>query len=262
MKLLTSDFHAALVNDNLKEFKVCLEGPADSLYEGGVWKVRVELPDQYPYKSPSIGFETRIFHPNIDEQSGSVCLDVINQTWSPMFTISHIFETFLPQLLNDPNAADPLNGEASTLYLNDRDEYNRRVRSYVDRFANRATVLANFKKEMGIEDEDDEEDANADAGVEQRVTEDRSASRNTQGTLSEYEIDGDLSSIDDDDEEEVDVHADYGVDGQGATAGTRKTQHLHADTSAHTVHAVAAPGAGDNNTNDSDSDNDSLDLDL
>lgn len=37
-------------------------------FADGRWKIHVELQDQYPYKSPSIGFVNRIFHPNIDEQ--------------------------------------------------------------------------------------------------------------------------------------------------------------------------------------------------
>jgi ubiquitin-conjugating enzyme E2 H len=87
-----SDYKVELADNGSFEFEVELRGPKDSPYEGGLWRVHVELPDAYPYKSPSIGFVNRIFHPNVDETSGSVCLDVINQTWSPVtqtFQIKH-----------------------------------------------------------------------------------------------------------------------------------------------------------------------------
>lgn len=57
-----------------------------------------------------------------------MCLDVINQTWSPMFDMINIFEVFLPQLLRYPNAADPLNGEAAALLMRDAKGYDVKVK--------------------------------------------------------------------------------------------------------------------------------------
>ena len=65
------------LNDSF-DFTVLFKGPEDSIYKEGVWNIHVILPEQYPYKSPSVGFDTRIFHPNVDENSGTVCLDVLN----------------------------------------------------------------------------------------------------------------------------------------------------------------------------------------
>jgi len=135
MKLLMSDYEVTLVNDSMQEFYVWFYGPTETPFSGGIWKIHVELPDQYPFKSPSIGFMNKIFHPNIDELSGSVCLDVINQTWSPMFDMINIFEVFLPQLLRYPNPSDPLNGEAAALLMRHPKEYEQRVKEYVQRYA-------------------------------------------------------------------------------------------------------------------------------
>lgn len=63
-----------------------------------------------------------------DVRSGSVCLDVINQTWSPMYDMINIFEAFLPHLLRYPNPSDPLNGEAAALMLRDPKGYESKVR--------------------------------------------------------------------------------------------------------------------------------------
>ncbi|KAL2353481.1 ubiquitin-conjugating enzyme/RWD-like protein [Cryomyces antarcticus] len=147
---LMSDYEVTLVNDNStptntlhrQEFYVRFKGPEETPFAGGLWKIHVELPDQYPYKSPSIGFKNRIFHPNIDELSGSVCLDVINQTWSPMYDMVNIFEVFLPQLLRYPNPTDPLNGEAAALLMRDSKSYAAKVKEYVTRYASREAADA------------------------------------------------------------------------------------------------------------------------
>lgn len=141
MDLMMSDYEVSLIDDSLQQFHVIFHGPSGTPYAGGSWKLRVELPDQYPIKSPSIGFTNKIYHPNIDETSGSVCLDVINQTWSPMFGLLNIFENFLPHLLRYGNPSDPLNTEASNLMTKNEAKYIETVKLYVQNYALKKLTL-------------------------------------------------------------------------------------------------------------------------
>lgn len=40
----------------------------------------------------------------------------------------NVFEVFLPQLLLYPNPSDPLNGDAASLMLKDRSQYEQKVK--------------------------------------------------------------------------------------------------------------------------------------
>uniref|UniRef100_A0A7S0VKB9 UBC core domain-containing protein n=1 Tax=Polytomella parva TaxID=51329 RepID=A0A7S0VKB9_9CHLO len=157
MKLMMSDWKVDLVEDKINVFCVEFAGPKDSYYEGGIWKVRVELPTTYPFRSPSIGFVNRIYHPNVDERSGSVCLDVISQTWSPMFDLINIFEVFLPQLLLYPNPGDPLNREAAALLMQSPELYAKKIKDHIRMHALPENVMrANHGSHNNNVDDDDD----------------------------------------------------------------------------------------------------------
>jgi len=88
-----------------------------------------------------------------------------------MFDLVNVFETFLPQLLLYPNAADPLNGEAAALHMRDPAAYAKKVKDYVQKYAklehvSRLDAAAAHGGNTNTKDEDmDDSDTNAkDAG--------------------------------------------------------------------------------------------------
>lgn len=92
-------------------------------------------------------FISEIFHPNV-YASGDLCLDILQNRWSPTFDVSSIL-TSIQSLLNDPNISSPANVEAANLYKDHTAQYVKRVRE---------TVEKSWNDEMDDDDDDDEDD--------------------------------------------------------------------------------------------------------
>lgn len=86
-------------------------------------------------------------------RSGSVCLDVINQAWSPMYDLTNVFDIFLPQLLTYPNPKDPLNADAAALLIIAPDIFRIKTKQYVIKYANGDPNILNNEKFLIKKDE-------------------------------------------------------------------------------------------------------------
>ena len=115
-------------DDDLFNWEGTIIGPSDSPYSGGLFNLSIVFPENYPFKPPKIKFMTKILHPNINRH-GSICLDILNVSWSPVLNISKVLLSIC-SLLNDPNENDPLNSSIAKIYKEDRNKYNTLVRNY------------------------------------------------------------------------------------------------------------------------------------
>ncbi|CAO1615611.1 unnamed protein product [Parajaminaea phylloscopi] len=116
--------------DNLMIWNAVIFGPADTPFEDGTFKLLLTFDESYPNKPPSVKFLSKMFHPNV-YASGELCLDILQNRWSPTYDVSAIL-TSVQSLLNDPNSASPANVEAAQLWKENRKEYVRRVKQTVE----------------------------------------------------------------------------------------------------------------------------------
>jgi ubiquitin-conjugating enzyme E2 I len=104
-------------------------------WAGGLYKLKLTFPDDFPQAPPKVYFSPAIFHPNVFP-SGALCLSITNaeKGWKPSITLKQIL-LGVQELLDTPNCGDPANAEASTLYQKQRQKYQEKVREQARRFA-------------------------------------------------------------------------------------------------------------------------------
>lgn len=119
--------------DDLFRWEAMIFGPEDSPFHGGLFRLSINFPSEYPFKAPIITFKTRIYHPNINA-AGGICLDILKSQWSPALSISKVLLSIL-SLLTDANPSDPLVPEVAHVYRTDRARYDETAREWTRLYA-------------------------------------------------------------------------------------------------------------------------------
>lgn len=125
-----------LIDDNLFTWNSTYIGPDDTGYHGGFFVLKITIPSNYPNSPPTVNFETKIFHPNIDESNGRVCINLLDYgIWNSSKRIIDILLAIYYLLIN-PNPYSPLNTTAAELYKkSDKSEYFKKCNEYVRKYA-------------------------------------------------------------------------------------------------------------------------------
>ncbi|KAK8145847.1 E2 SUMO-conjugating protein ubc9 [Beauveria asiatica] len=116
---------------DLKKWECGVPGKDKTIWEGGLFKLVVTFPDEYPIKPPKCRFTPPLFHPNV-YPSGTVCLSILNEAeaWKATITVRQVL-LGIQELLDDPNPESPAQSEAYNLFKRNRVEYEKRVRRVV-----------------------------------------------------------------------------------------------------------------------------------
>jgi ubiquitin-conjugating enzyme E2 D len=119
--------------ENMYLWDAVIMGPTESPFTGGVFRLEIHFPSDYPFKPPKVVFKTKIYHPNI-APSGAICLDILKDQWSPALTISKVLLSIC-SLLTDPNPKDPLVPDIAEEYMRDRQKYEDTAKLWTARYA-------------------------------------------------------------------------------------------------------------------------------
>ena len=114
--------------NNIFKWKISLLGPSETPYEGGVFILEANFPDNFPTEGPKIKFLTKIFHCNVFDWG--ICISTLNN-WVPTpmdKVISDIFQLFY---VNNPDN----NEQPSREFRTNKALFEQHAREWVKLYA-------------------------------------------------------------------------------------------------------------------------------
>jgi len=133
--------------DDITDISATIDGPADTPYEGGLFKIKLKLGADFPRAPPKAFFLTKIFHPNVSKK-GEICVNTLKKDWKEDLGIKHILLT-IKCLMIVPNPESSLNEDASRLLLENYDDYFKHAKLWTSIHAPKPVAASSSTTEGG-----------------------------------------------------------------------------------------------------------------
>ncbi|KAL4224575.1 Ubiquitin-conjugating enzyme E2 T [Mactra antiquata] len=175
-------------NGDIDKLEAIILGGEHTPYNGGVFKLEIQIPERYPFEPPKVKFVTPIYHPNIDT-GGRICLDTLKMppkgAWKPCLNIGTVL-TSIQLLMAEPNPDDPLMTDISNEFRHNRSLYEENARKWTEKHAKQDTKVDDTsEKEETANDENtssktrDPTDSQDNTSSDNHVTDDKTNNEST-----------------------------------------------------------------------------------
>jgi len=120
-------------DDNIYSWKCAIKADSDGPYKGGTFQFDLDLPENFPFKAPSVKFKTKIYHPGINEE-GHICVPVLRDQWKPSVSLYSVLGT-IQDKVNNPSSDDPFEPEIAALLKNDKAKFLATAKEWTRKYA-------------------------------------------------------------------------------------------------------------------------------
>ena len=123
---------AGPIQNDVFHWRITMLGPKNTPYEGGLFQIIADFPDNYPKKGPKMRFTNKMYHCNVSS-NGNICINTLTE-WKEGTTMTEvlplIFSLFFMQ---NPDSAYDSN--IANLFKTNKAQFDQNAREFTKQYA-------------------------------------------------------------------------------------------------------------------------------